>query len=58
MTRRNAATMMDCHVCQLPMEVQGRMDLDGEDWVALLCVDGHFTLLRESELGDVAPEKG
>lgn len=42
--------MTDCHVCRLPMEVQGHMEINGEDWVALLCVDGHFVVIRESEL--------
>lgn len=42
--------MTDCHICRLPMEIQGRMDINDEPWVALLCVDGHFVVLRESEL--------
>jgi hypothetical protein len=41
--------MIDCHICGLPMEVQGQMELNDEGWVGLLCVDGHFVLLREAE---------
>jgi len=36
------------------MEIQGRMDINDEPWVALLCVDGHFVVLRESELPEDA----
>ena len=42
--------MIDCHVCGLPMETQAELEVEGEPWLGMLCLGGHFITLRQGEL--------
>jgi hypothetical protein len=45
--------MHDCFVCALPAEVQAEFTYNDEEWVTVLCADGHWVLVRHHELREL-----
>ncbi len=46
--------MNDCLVCALPAEVQAEFTYTDEEWVTVLCADGHWVVVRPHELRELA----
>ncbi len=45
--------MHDCFVCALPAEVQAEFTYNDEEWVTVLCADGHWVIVRHHELREL-----
>lgn len=46
----DSKTMHDCFVCALPAGVQGEFTYNAEEWVTVLCANGHWIVMRLTEL--------